>query len=219
MNDQVYWKNRWKNNQIGWHEPLTHPLLIALLPKLNMKKGDTIFLPFCGASVDMLYLAQQGYNVIGSEISNIACERFFAEQNLHYQINERSPFLIYENDLIHLYCGDYFSLTTDFLPVISAVYDRAGLVALAESERKNYAIHLQNLIPINRNILLITMTYENERNEPPYLVTEHELFHLYNENYCISMLGQFDDTPVCQHLLARKFINPVEHAYLIRRKL
>ena len=85
MKDQAFWQNCWQDNRINWHESTVHPLLPQYLTSLKLSPGNSIFVPFCGASLDMVYLMQQGYRVLGCEISPIACQRFFADNELTYQ--------------------------------------------------------------------------------------------------------------------------------------
>jgi len=217
--DCNYWKNRWENNDTSWHTPETHPLLIQLLDTLKLRECDTVFVPLCGASIDMLYLTKKGYFVIGNEISPLACEHFFIKNEINYKKTHCKDFDLYKGDNILLYCGDYFNLTPELLGrKVSAVYDRAALIALPESLRRRYVNKLFTLLSPSMNTLLITIEYENERNAPPYLVDEKELYNLYCNDYNLELLGKFNNTPVCQRLRERGFVGPCERAYLIRSK-
>ena len=218
MNDCNYWKKLWETNDTKWHGGGVHPLLIKFLPQLKLKKNEYIFVPLCGASIDMLYLATQGYNVVGNEISSIACEKFFYENNLQYKIEKHLLFTLYKTEHILIYCGNYFDLTYSLLPDIKAVYDRAALIALPKNIRESYVKQLSSLIPNKLNLLLITIGYQNARNMPPYLIDEQEIDCLYNDYYEVVLIGQFDDTPICTDLLERNFVNPLEKVYHIRER-
>ena len=71
------WISRWENNKIGWHADQINRQLIEYLDKLNLSSGDTIFVPLCGKTKDMLFLLENQINVIGVEMSSIAAEQFF----------------------------------------------------------------------------------------------------------------------------------------------
>ncbi|HCE34884.1 MAG TPA: thiopurine S-methyltransferase, partial [Gammaproteobacteria bacterium] len=59
---------------------------------------------------DMVYLLEQGFKVIGVELSSLAIEQFFNENNLVFTINQTDQFTLYQGENITLYCGDYFAL-------------------------------------------------------------------------------------------------------------
>jgi thiopurine S-methyltransferase len=124
------WINRWENNQIGWHKSDFNSRLIEFLPNLNLQKGSEIFVPLCGKSLDMVYLLNQGFKVIGVELSKIAIIDFFAENNIEFEIQKNADFNIYKSANITIYQGDIFNLKKEYLQDISAIYDRASLVAL-----------------------------------------------------------------------------------------
>jgi thiopurine S-methyltransferase len=50
--------------------------------KLNLPKKSKVFVPLCGKSSDMLWLLAQGYEVVGVELSPLAAQGFFAENQL-----------------------------------------------------------------------------------------------------------------------------------------
>ena len=49
----------------------------------DMKNGEiTFLLPLCGRSLDLIFLYEQGFQVIGCEFSEHACQQFFSENKL-----------------------------------------------------------------------------------------------------------------------------------------
>jgi hypothetical protein len=87
--DNDYWRQKWKSNDLFWHEPDVHPKLVASLNKLvNERKPEdlTIFLPLCGKSLDLAFLHGQGFGLVtGSELWEKACEHVFEEAHLQYE--------------------------------------------------------------------------------------------------------------------------------------
>jgi thiopurine S-methyltransferase len=68
--DASYWHNRWQSQNIkGFHLPTPNPLLVRHFPALGLPKGARVFVPLCGKSVDLPWLASQGYRVAGAELS------------------------------------------------------------------------------------------------------------------------------------------------------
>jgi thiopurine S-methyltransferase len=211
MNNEK-WLERWQKGQIGFHELDVHALLVTYLPTLGLTPGDTIFVPLCGASVDMNYLLELGYRVVGCEFSEIACRHFFAENNLSYTVTKQANFDCYAADNIRLYCGDIFQLTTAQLGKVAAIYDRAALIALDKPQRARYAKQLHALMP-TLNMLLITITHNNSKG-PPYCVEESEVQSLYAKQ-TTALLTTTRDTPTASRLEGDKMTNVQEHAFHI----
>ena len=92
-----------------------NPLLDTHVGALALTPGDRVFVPLCGKAIDMRWLIDRGYRVVGVELSPIAVRDFFAEQFMSYQAREAGNFTVYENKSISLWCGDFFSLSRDAL--------------------------------------------------------------------------------------------------------
>ena len=93
-------------------------------------------------SKDLLWLMKQGHQVIGIELSPIACHDFFEEFNIKPIIRQNESFTIYQYNNLTVFCGDLFSLKKSYLPKIDAVYDCKALIALPPVTRKQYVDHL-----------------------------------------------------------------------------
>jgi thiopurine S-methyltransferase len=87
--DPDFWHERWKTNQIGFHQGEINHCLVRYWPSLGLKTGGRVLVPLCGKSRDMFWLLEQGFAVTGIEISPIAVEAFFAEPL--YAVENRSP--------------------------------------------------------------------------------------------------------------------------------
>ena len=109
------------------------------------RKRDTVLVPLSGKSLDMLWLADAGYHVIGVEISDLACRDFFVENELVYRRIEEERFIKYSGENITLLCGDFFDLAREDLHETKLVYDRAALIALPKTMRQKYVAHLTNV--------------------------------------------------------------------------
>ncbi|MEZ4845857.1 MAG: hypothetical protein R2877_02505 [Bdellovibrionota bacterium] len=64
--DLDFWHQKWETNQTFFHQNQIHPLLIKYF---NHPPGK-IMVPLCGKSMDMLWLLQQGHEVVGIEIKS-----------------------------------------------------------------------------------------------------------------------------------------------------
>jgi len=93
-----------------------------------------------------------------------------------------SEMILWESPEVDILCGDFFALKNEHLYDISAVYDRAALVALASEMREKYVKKMLTLLPEKVSMLLLTLDYdENEKQGPPFSVTEQEVYRLYGE--------------------------------------
>jgi thiopurine S-methyltransferase len=76
---------------------------------------------------------------------------------------------------------------------VSAVYDRASLVALPPEMRERYAHHLAEILPPATQILLVTFDYpQAEMQGPPFAVSVSEVEALYDKYAEIRLLAQED---------------------------
>ena len=110
MVDKQHWLDRWQQNRIGFHEAAVNRHLQKYLPRFALEPGNCVFLPLCGKAHDIAWIAQQGYEVIGIELSAIAIEAFFDEHELEYQRFDSDRFGVYEAQNITLLQGDFFDL-------------------------------------------------------------------------------------------------------------
>lgn len=182
-----FWHNLWQNNQLGFHQTSTNPLLQKYWPQ--MPADGAILVPLCGKSQDMIWLAQHKRPVIGIELSEIAVQAFFAENNLTPHIQAIAGLMRYHAPPITIWQGDFFQTTPDLIGYPTAVYDRAALVALPPAMRQQYAQHLTTLLPPHAQQLLITNDYpQQQMSGPPFSITATEIDTLYGRHFTITQL-------------------------------
>lgn len=187
-----FWHNRWENNLTGFHLNEVNPYLRANWDALNLKPGARVFVPLCGKSLDLIWLADQGFKVVGVELSPLAVDAFFAENNLSAEHSHIGELECWQSENITLYCGDFFALTSEILGQIDAVYDRASLIALPPAMRQDYAAKLAELAQ-SAPKLLVTLEYEQSKMDgPPFSVSEDEVMALYQANYQVKQLSAQD---------------------------
>lgn len=105
----------------------------------------------------MLWLAQQGHEVIGVELSPVAVADFFRESGLQATQEQIGDFTVWRAGRLSILCGDFFALTRDDLGELDTVYDRAALTALPENIRELYVAQLQRVISENATVFLLTV--------------------------------------------------------------
>jgi thiopurine S-methyltransferase len=186
--EKEFWLDRWQEHKIGFHREDYNPQLVKYLSKLSLKQGDTIFVPLCGKTLDMVYALEQGYKVIGVELSSIAVKEFFAENNIAFERTKNEDFDIYRglDKDITLYCGDLFQLTDI---VFDAIYDRASVIALPPQMRERYFNYMMQVTPSQTPTLMITLEYDQSKIDgPPFSVTQNELTEKMDVNYQLELL-------------------------------
>lgn len=184
-----FWHQRWQEGRIGFHQDGPTPLLQKHWPALNLPTGAQVFVPLCGKSHDLVWLASQGHRVLGVELSALAVEQFFAEHQLRPVITQSRYGRHYHAAGIELICGDAFGLDADLLRDCTAVFDRAALIALPPALRERYTGELYAALPAGCQGLLITLEYpQAEREGPPFSVPEEEVRALYASHWQVQRL-------------------------------
>lgn len=191
--EHQFWHERWEQNQIGFHQQEINTYLNSHWAELGLPDGAPVFVPLCGKSLDMLWLRGQGHAVLGIDISDLALSAFFQENQLSPRIRRDARFSHYELDNLHLLGGDFFALTPDDLGNITAVYDRAALIALPPEMRRDYVDQMARLLPAGARILLITLEYpDGMLKGPPFSVGQDEVEALYQRGFEVSFKGRWD---------------------------
>lgn len=178
-----FWQQRWRDGQIGFHLQEVNPRLRMYWPLLGLPKNARVLVPLCGKSHDLAWLAAQGYQVIGVELSPLAVDAFFKEQRLCPVQKSHGQHSGHFVDGIEIWCGDFFALQHSQVGHVDAIYDRAALIALPEPMRRRYVLQLRTLAgPVPQ--LLITLDYPQDRMDgPPFAVSTQEVKTLYQHLY------------------------------------
>ena len=188
-----FWHARWQQNQIGFHQQDINLHLQDYWPLQGVQEGGRVFVPLCGKSRDMLWLLSQGYRVLGVEISPIAVQGFFEEHDLEPRITRRGRLESWACEDLEILCGDFFHLGPDDMAGVSAVYDRASLVALPPAMRVDYVAQLARLLGADASVLLVSMEYpDHEMQGPPFSVTQGEVESLYQPAFQVNLLASVD---------------------------
>ncbi len=190
-----FWRERWHRGQIGFHQLEVEAHLKAHFGRLGLAQGATVFVPLCGKSLDLMWLADQGYRVAGVELSSLACEAFFSENRIPVaEPVTEGPFRVHrtKDRPITIYEGDFFDLSASHIGPAAAWYDRASLIALPAELRKRYVQHLKTVLlaPSTRGLLL-TLAYDQSTFPgPPYAVPPEEVQGLWGDRCRIELLGR-----------------------------
>jgi thiopurine S-methyltransferase len=185
----AFWQDRWKNNQIGFHNEEFNERLTRHWPTLEIEEGAKVFVPLCGKSLDMHWLRQQGHPVIGVDLSPIAIRAFFSEARITPSEDSSGTLMRSSAEGFELYCGDLFDLTKNDLSEVRACYDRGSLIALPPDLRARYAEHLIRVLPERVTILTITLEYDQTKmSGPPHSVPPSEVEDLFGSSFEVETL-------------------------------
>jgi thiopurine S-methyltransferase len=173
--EPAFWHRKWADNQIGFHQAQANPYLQRYWPALGLAPGSRVLVPLCGKSLDLVWLAGQGYRVRGVELSRRAVEDFFHEQGLQAQVSQHGAFEVWRSGEVEVWCGDFFALRGEDVADCVGLYDRAALIALPPEMRADYMRLLSQLMPSGGG-LLVTLDYQQELLAgPPFSVTDEEV--------------------------------------------
>lgn len=179
MSDPHYWIGRWARGEIGWHQtevPAHLPELLGGLPP------SRVFVPLCGKSLALAWLASQGHEVVGVEVSETACRAFFEEQGLEGTVHREGGLPVFRASGVALLQADFFDVTPEHLAGVSVVYDRAALIALPREVRARYAAHMRALLapaPAVRFVQVVLERHPPDDEGPPFSVPPSEVAALY----------------------------------------
>jgi thiopurine S-methyltransferase len=188
-----FWHERWQTRQIGFHQSAVHPFLARWWPTLGLAPGSRVYVPLCGKTLDMVWLAERGHRVVGSELSQIAIGEFFAERGLLPSTTGTDGFRRHLAGPYELLEGDALALDSAQLGPVDAAYDRAALVALPPEMRPAYAASLARLLPAGARALLVSFEYPQEmKGGPPFSVEAGEIHALFGRAFRLEQVEQLD---------------------------
>ena len=217
--EHKFWHERWAKSEIGFHLSEVNSLLMRYWSTLKATSNDTVFVPLCGKSKDLIWLAERVKQVIGVELSQTAVDDFFSENNLKPIITQGESFIEYRYANITLLCGDFFQLTQAELIDCSLVYDRASLIAFPPPMRLAYIEKLNDLLTEEKRRLLITIEYpQNEMNGPPFSVPAGEVERLLSQQHRIERLESKDIIDASPRFKNKGVSAMFEHVFLLQRK-
>lgn len=187
------WESRWHDGRIGFHLSEVNSYLTRHSKKLLIKKNEKVFVPFCGKSRDLIWLAERTKKVVGVELVRKPVEDFFKENDINYTSRRFEKFELFESTSIDIFQGDFFELKSNNIFKFEAIYDRASIVSIEKVLREKYVDHLFNFIADGGRILLITLEYDQKQmNGPPYSVSFSEVENLFSQYGNLKLLETRD---------------------------
>ena len=200
------WESRWQEGRIGFHLSKVNPYLLRYSDNLLTQDTKSVFVPLCGKTLDLSWLAGKTKNVVGIELVHKAVKDFFNENKLTHSIRQSGKLNLFSNDTVALFQGDFFDLNNEQTTLFEAIYDRGSIVAFDSPERQRYVDHLMSFLKPGGRILLITLEYDqNQMSGPPFSVPTDEIEWLYAPHGLLELLETTDilDDHFCKKGLDR----------------
>ncbi|MCC7254095.1 thiopurine S-methyltransferase [Hyphomicrobium sp.] len=214
-----FWIERWQKGEIGFHQAAGNDLLQKHWSSLGAAPGSTVFVPLCGKSLDMVWLAGQGHRVIGVELSPLAVDDFFRELGVEADTRTAGALVVRTAGPITIWCGDIFDLPAEVVREVGAVYDRAALVAFPPSLQARYAQRLADILPAGVPTLLVSLAYpQEEMSGPPFSTPLARVAELFGKTHDISLYESRDGLAQSPNLRERGLSALEEAAYVLRPK-
>lgn len=207
------WLARWEQGRIGWHEPGGNAGLKQYWPA--SANPGSVLVPLCGKSPDLEWLAKQGHDVVGVELSDIAVRSFFEERNLDYDLDASRSLKRYtaRNHSLTLYCGDYFGFRSK---PFDALYDRGAIVALPGSQRPRYVAHTKTLLKPRAVRLIVTLEYDQRQVDgPPFAVPADEINAYWDD---LVRVGEKNDIDNCPPKFRQAGVTEISEVFWLSRR-
>ena len=216
------WHKSWEEGKIGFHQTKINSRLQQHWPAMGLDTNVPVLVPLCGKSIDMLMLHNIGHPVVGVELSEIAVEAFFVENQLTYERRETGNLQEFTGTGqaagIRLLVGDFFALKVTQTGPLGGFYDRASLIALPPEIRQQYIDKLAALMPVGAVGLLIGLSYDPSKMDgPPFSIPDEEVRKRFAENFQVSELAHSSGSERLGNLADRGLETMDEHIYQLLR--
>ncbi|MBX2800553.1 MAG: hypothetical protein KTR31_22935 [Myxococcales bacterium] len=187
--DRDFWLDRWSTGRTGFHRDDVHPDLIAHADWLLPSPGQRVWVPLCGRSRDLAWLAEAGHRAVGVELASSAVRGVFDDWGRAPQVTSRGELEVYEADGVEIWCGDFFALPDGLR--FDGVWDRAALVALPPERRRAYVERIRRMAAGGRLLLNVVDYDPTVMTGPPFPVTPADVEALYGADR-VDAQGHYD---------------------------
>jgi len=173
--EQNFWRERWDEGRIGFHEREGNALLREHWGELLERRpqnqaGSRVLVPLCGKTNDLTWLRARGHAVVGVEFVESAAIAYFAELGVTPRRVERERLVCYEHDGVSIWVANFFDVTSEHVGTFDLLYDRAALVAITPGERTRYIERLAALSNPGADLFLISFNHDFEGG-PPFSIS------------------------------------------------
>ncbi|XP_076079485.1 putative thiopurine S-methyltransferase [Mytilus galloprovincialis] len=221
--DPEGWNERWKNRNIGFHKDHINVMLEKHVKRLvNKRENIKVFIPLCGKSLDMKWLADQGHTIVGVDCAEVAFKEFFEEHSLEHTVEpvENLSGKVYtsKDKKIMLYCCDFYKFSRETAGQFNGIWDRGSLVAINRQDRQKYSTLMKSLMAPDCQYLLDTYDYNEELwPGPPHYVSVEQIQSLYGGDCDIEDVDTMDAMEEKHKKWGLDYINERLHVITLKK--
>jgi thiopurine S-methyltransferase len=220
------WDWLWKNGGTPWVIDSVHPVLAEYIHQLTLGRTNCrIFVPLCGNTIDLKWLAEQGHHVVGLEASETAILQFFESRGLGKEVKQLEGI---ENGKLYTSCDgrlliyqcDIFAISKDILGSFDCVWDKGSLVAIPPNTRQRYAEILTSILANDGRIILETVQHAETGSfhGPPYSIEEQDITDLFSVSFEWKILRRKANPEVLQRFVSVGFTKYDNVAFLLCKR-
>lgn len=195
------WQGRWDNNEARWHRDTVNEnlekFIIDFVPEGQLLTGRAVFVPLCGKTIDMKWLYDKGFTVVGVEAVEKPILQFFAEQNLEFDVKDVGALTRYstKDSKLIIFKGNLF----DFSEEISGFkfdhyWDRGSFVAIEKGTRKQYGELFSNVMKTGSTGLLEVYEYDPEvHSVQPFPIFGNDVEGAFASSFTFEEVNRHED--------------------------
>lgn len=188
------WSDRWDAGHTAFHRDDVHHSLQTHLSRLLQSAPSRVFVPLCGKTTDMPFLASLDAGVV-SEVVGVEGVRKAVEELV--EENPSLKFSLSDNvatsgdERLKVYVADFFQLPD--IGSFEAAWDRGSFVAIDRSLCQAYADVMAKLMAPGGRILLDVFHYDQSVMQgPPFSVDAETVEKHFGSKFAIEKLGSYD---------------------------
>ena len=183
--DQRFWEQRWAEGATAFHRGAVSPAL-ERNARTYFPSGSKVLVPLCGKTLDLAWLAAQGFEVHGVEFVEQAAREFFAEHGIEPE-RVGDVWLV---PGLAIQCGDF--LAVDLPAAFGGIWDRAAMIAISPPDRPAYTARIRGLVEKGAVLLLESFDYDSATfSGPPFPLPPRDV-RTWFSGFRIDELGQED---------------------------
>jgi SAM-dependent methyltransferase len=171
-----FWEERYQSGQTGWDIGEPAPPLVDFLNSPEAPKPGKILVPGCGHGHEALYLAEQGFEVVGLDFAPSAIE-FCRRQARERGLESRTRFEQH----------DLFKLPADFKGAFDFAAEHTFFCAIDPALRPQYVQVIHDILKPGGKLLAVFWAH-NRPGGPPYGTSAGEIYRLFSPLFEIEQL-------------------------------
>ncbi|KAK3103184.1 hypothetical protein FSP39_017121 [Pinctada imbricata] len=185
------WIRCWEDPKMDFTAKTVNKLFTDYHDQMLRKPCTRVLVPLCGKALEMKELMMMGHEVVGIEVSPVACKAFFDENGIKYEAKhiDKIPGTVFEGSKngvkARLYSCDYYQFSPEIEGGFEAVWDSGGLNSIEEDDdKKRYIEVLKPLMAPG----CVNLTELCQISDCPYNISEEELGSTFGDEFNVKLL-------------------------------